>query len=87
MRLLFLRCKMSRGPAYGDNVVPVDPYVAIKEGNYPKLPMITGDNLDEGSIFAPALGEPLALQNETQAIEFLNMITPSNVNMSVAETL
>lgn len=76
-----------RGPAYGDNVVPNDPYVEIQAGNYPKLPFISGDNLDEGSIFAPALGEPLALQNETQAVEFLKLITPANVNASVAEKL
>jgi para-nitrobenzyl esterase len=39
------------GPTFGDDVLPDDPFVAMKSGSAHKVPLIVGTNADEGRLF------------------------------------
>ncbi len=39
------------GPVYGDDYLPLDPVVAMREGKSHRVPLIVGTNADEGRLF------------------------------------
>jgi para-nitrobenzyl esterase len=39
------------GPTYGDDVLPEDPFLAMKNGSAHRVPLIVGTNADEGRLF------------------------------------
>lgn len=56
------------GPTYGTDFLPADPVAAMAEGNAHRVPLIVGNNADEGRLFTRFL--PLLPTNE-QRIEQL----------------
>jgi len=45
------------GPAFGGRVLPLDPPVALAQGRFHKVPVLIGNNIDEGRLFAGLLWE------------------------------
>ncbi|MEU8380477.1 carboxylesterase family protein [Streptosporangium sp. NPDC048865] len=46
-------------PGYGNAVLPEDPAKVLQEGRFHRVPVLTGVTRDEGTLFAPAMFEPM----------------------------
>nr|POF16764.1 putative secreted lipase [Quercus suber] len=64
-------------PDPGDNFFPLSPELPLRAGAYAKVPIIVGDQEDEGTLFSLLLG---SLLTNADVIDYLTTYFPSNPN-------
>jgi para-nitrobenzyl esterase len=68
------------GPTYGDDVLPLDPSEAMRQGLAHRVPLIVGTNAEEGRLFTRFLK---MLPTTEHAIERILAHTPSEVREQI----
>ena len=63
------------GPVFGDDYLPLDPVVAMREGRAHRVPLIVGTNADEGRLFTRFL--PLLPTTEPMIEALLAEVDPA----------
>lgn len=63
------------GPVFGDDVVPVEPFEAMRTGQAHQVPLIVGTNAEEGRLFTRFLG--MLPTNESMVEELLADLEPA----------
>lgn len=72
------------GPSIDGTIIPDSPWSLLREGAFQKLPFISGNNLDEGTIFSPP---PPIVTDTASAVNYIDLVLPTKPDSEVLSTL
>jgi carboxylesterase type B len=70
------------GPTIDRDIVPASPAKLLQEGKFARIPFISGNMLDEGTLFTPP-----NLNTTAQVVAYIDEVLPSDPNSTVSNTL
>ncbi|KAK4688859.1 hypothetical protein P7C73_g1244, partial [Tremellales sp. Uapishka_1] len=65
------------GPSIDGDLIPASPHALLAQGNFSKIPFISGNNLDEGTLFVPT-----SINSSLAIIAFLDVLEPKAPNLT-----
>lgn len=70
------------GPTIDFDIVPASPAKLLQEGKFARIPFISGNMLDEGTLFTPP-----TLNTTDQVVAYIDEVLPNDPNSTVSNTL
>lgn len=70
------------GPTVDFSSVPASPAKLLQEGKFARIPFISGNMLDEGTLFTPP-----TLNTTEQVVAYIDEVLPNDPNSTVSNTL
>ena len=70
------------GPSIDGDVIPDSPHLLLEQGLFARKPFISGNNLDEGTLFTP-----MTISNDSAIERFWSLFEPSNQDPNITTGL